>query len=72
MATSPRRFGRLVLMSCKKGQRRSNQRGFSATTSTTDENSLQQSGTKSINLFSAINQALHIALETDPRELNFV
>lgn len=42
---------------------------FSTTAAGTEEKCLQQtqSGSKSVNLFTAINQALHVALETDPR-----
>lgn len=44
---------------CYKTSRR-----FSTINSSTENG---QSGNKSVNLFTAINQALHIALDTDPR-----
>lgn len=71
MATNLRRFGRLVLVPrCKTN----NCKGFSSSSSDgvgyNSSSYVQQQHNnvvKSMNLFSAINQALHIALETDPR-----
>jgi len=51
------KFGRLVSSVCK--------RGFSSSTSVQKGGS--EEGVKSVNLCSAINQALHIALDSDPR-----
>lgn len=59
MATSFRRFGRRLVGSISRNN-----------FSTSCEKQLiqqQDGGGKSLNLYSAINQALHIALETDPR-----
>lgn len=42
-------------------------RAFSS--SAVEEKGLQESGKSSMNLFSAVNQALHIALDTDPRSV---
>lgn len=52
------KFGRLVPLVFSK-------RGFS--TSTSIQKGGSEEGLKSLNLCSAINQALHIALDTDPR-----
>lgn len=59
-----RRFGRLVKWVGGNGRR-----PFSTSSSSScDEMMVQQIASgKSLNLYSAINQALHIALETDPR-----
>jgi len=51
------KFGRLVSLVCN--------RGFSTSSSVQKGGSEQ--GVKSLNLCSAINQALHIALDSDPR-----
>jgi len=53
----PTKFGRLVSLVYK--------RGFS--TSTSVQKGASEQGVKSLNLCSAINQALHIALDSDPR-----
>lgn len=42
------------------------ERGLS-TTSSIQKDGVVENGGKSLNLYSAINQALHIALDTDPR-----
>ncbi|KAH1265842.1 2-oxoisovalerate dehydrogenase subunit beta 1, mitochondrial [Glycine soja] len=56
------KFGRLVPLVFSK-------RGFS--TSTSIQKGGSEEGLKSLNLCSAINQALHIALDTDPRSYVF-
>ncbi|KAL9303331.1 hypothetical protein ACSQ67_020594 [Phaseolus vulgaris] len=55
------KFGRLVSLVCN--------RGFSTSSSVQKGGSEQ--GVKSLNLCSAINQALHIALDSDPRSYVF-
>ncbi|KAM7472839.1 hypothetical protein LguiA_011022 [Lonicera macranthoides] len=78
-----RRFGWLNLNLVSKTSIISSSRGLSTTSSSSSssphQTSLQQhqqheevsSNNKSINLFTAINQALHIALESDPRTYVF-
>ncbi|XP_050140634.1 2-oxoisovalerate dehydrogenase subunit beta 1, mitochondrial isoform X2 [Malus sylvestris] len=62
------RFGRLV-----KGVGVGRRRPFATSSSAAggDEMIVRGTGSKSLNLYSAINQALHIALETDPRSYVF-
>lgn len=62
----------------RRGSGRGRERGFSTTATTTEEKrSPQQSQgnhnnkSSNVNLFTAINQALHIALDTDPRAYVF-
>ncbi|KAM2171061.1 hypothetical protein ACFX1R_036199 [Malus domestica] len=62
------RFGRLVER-VRIGRRRpfATSSSFSSAAGG-DEMIVRGTGNKSLNLYSAINQALHIALETDPRK----
>ncbi|BFG33360.1 hypothetical protein CerSpe_196340 [Prunus speciosa] len=65
-----RRFGRLVKWVGGNGRRPFST--SSSSSSSCDEMMVQQIASgKSLNLYSAINQALHIALETDPRTYVF-
>ncbi|KAF3653053.1 2-oxoisovalerate dehydrogenase subunit beta, mitochondrial [Capsicum annuum] len=64
MGSNFRRIGKLASISSKN---QSWSRGFSSTVERSD----QLSPSKSVNLFSAINQALHIALDSDPRPFLF-
>ncbi|KAF3650753.1 2-oxoisovalerate dehydrogenase subunit beta, mitochondrial [Capsicum baccatum] len=64
MGSNFRRIGKLASISSKN---QSWSRGFSSTVERSD----QLSPSKSVNLFSAINQALHIALDSDPRSYVF-
>lgn len=60
--TCVRRFGRWVSLVSK--------RGFSSSCSSSSsciQSGGAEQGVKSLNLYSAINQALHVALDTDPR-----
>ncbi|KAL5133645.1 2-oxoisovalerate dehydrogenase subunit beta 1, mitochondrial [Glycine soja] len=58
------KFGRLVPLVFSK-------RGFSTSTSVQKGGGGSEEGLKSLNLCSAINQALHIALDSDPRSYVF-
>ncbi|XP_070047984.1 2-oxoisovalerate dehydrogenase subunit beta 2, mitochondrial-like isoform X2 [Nicotiana tomentosiformis] len=66
MASSFRRIGKLASISSKNQSR-----GFSSTVDQTLKKSEGISPSKSVNLFTAINQALHIALDSDPRAYVF-
>ncbi|KAM1345008.1 hypothetical protein PS2_034189 [Malus domestica] len=63
------RFGRLVER-VRVGRKRPFATSSSSSSSAGggDEMFVRGTGSKSLNLYSAINQALHIALETDPRK----
>lgn len=60
MSSCVKRFGRSCASLVSK-------RGLSTSCIQKDAAVVAENGVKSLNLYSAINQALHIALDTDPR-----
>ncbi|KAK3030498.1 hypothetical protein RJ639_038804 [Escallonia herrerae] len=67
MANCLRRFGRLGLISKAKNGNKE----LYSTASVSPVSDDNTSSTKSINLFTAVNQALHVALDSDPRSYVF-
>jgi hypothetical protein len=61
MSTSVKRLGKWVSLVSKRG----------LSTSCIQKDAAEN-GVKSLNLYSAINQALYIALDTDPRLVSFI